>query len=115
MWCESKTCDCYDAIVPVEALPCGGCKCCTKQHKQWSDFNNTVDDIIPLSQTKLAAAEKQCRRVATRNVVKAQGQVTERQEITLPVPNWVVGSYSETRSRSDHSALVVRLSRETSL
>ena len=71
----------------VRARPCGGRKHCTKQHEQWSDLNNTVDDIIPLSLTKLAAAEKQCRRVATRNAVKAQGQDTEPQEVTLPGPN----------------------------
>ena len=110
MWCESKTCDCYDANLPVEALPCGGCKYCTKQHEQWSDFNNTVDDIIPLSLPKLAAAEKQCRRVATRNAVKAQSQVTELQEVTLPVPNWVVG-YTATElaaiQRQDPDLIIV--------
>ena len=58
MWCESKTCDCYDANVPVEALTCGVSKYCTKQHEQWSDFNNTVDYIITTKSNKTGSSRK---------------------------------------------------------
>ena len=105
MWCKSKTCDFYDASVPVEALPCGGCKYCTKQHEQWSEINNIVDDIIPLSQTKLAAAEKQSRHLATQSAVKAQGQ-----EIPLPATNWLVGYTAAelaTIQRQDPDLIIV--------
>ena len=35
--------------VPPDALPCGGCKHCIKRDLEWKDFNNMIDDVIPLS------------------------------------------------------------------
>ena len=33
----------------IEKLPCGGCSYCSRAHKQWSCFNDDVNDIVPLA------------------------------------------------------------------
>ena len=30
-------------------LPCGFCEYCTRQHKHWADFQEEVDDVVPLA------------------------------------------------------------------
>ena len=42
-------CDCYFAGCEPASLPCGGCKFCTKIHSQWAQFNEEVDDVLPLA------------------------------------------------------------------
>ncbi len=42
-------CDCYEAGTDLSTLPCGGCPYCTRIHHQWSRFEETVDDVVPLS------------------------------------------------------------------
>ena len=42
-------CDCYRAGQDVKSLPCGGCPYCTRATKQWSRFEEDVDDVIPLA------------------------------------------------------------------
>ena len=31
------------------SLPCGDCRICEKVHKQWSRFEEEVDDVVPLA------------------------------------------------------------------
>ncbi len=33
----------------MENLPCGGCAYCLRAHKQWSRFDDDVDDVVPLA------------------------------------------------------------------
>ncbi len=42
-------CDCYNAGMSLESLPCGGCSYCTRAHNQWSRFCEDVDDVVPLA------------------------------------------------------------------
>ena len=42
-------CNCYEAGISLSSLPCGGCAFCTKVHHQWAQFEDGVDDVIPLS------------------------------------------------------------------
>ena len=45
----TTSCHCYFAGCDVDKLPCGGCKFCTNLHKQWTRFEDDVDDILPLA------------------------------------------------------------------
>ena len=42
-------CNCYQAGVNPEDLPCKGCKYCARAQQQWSRFEEEVDDVIPLA------------------------------------------------------------------
>ena len=42
-------CDCYRAGTRLEDLPCGGCKYCERMMRQWSRFEEDVDDVVPLA------------------------------------------------------------------
>ena len=59
---EGDGCDEYRAGVPLESLPCGGCKYCAKRHEEWADFQENVDDVVPL-----VTGGGACRKVTTRS------------------------------------------------
>ena len=42
-------CSCYSPGCSLEALPCGGCAFCTRAEMQGKTFEDSVDDIVPLS------------------------------------------------------------------
>ena len=42
-------CECYKATTDLSYLPCGGCAYCQRAQKNWSDFEENVDDVVPLS------------------------------------------------------------------
>ena len=44
-----QPCDCYNAGIKVEELPCGGCRYCQRAHQQWARFEEDVDDVVPLA------------------------------------------------------------------
>jgi len=44
-----EPCDCYQAGVDVCQLPCQGCSYCQRAHKQWTRFEDDVDDVVPLA------------------------------------------------------------------
>ena len=44
-----EPCDCYQAGTDLKNLKCGGCPYCTREHHQWSRFDEEVDDVVPLS------------------------------------------------------------------
>ena len=46
---DTNYCNCYQAGVNPEDLPCQGCKYCTRAQQQWSRFEEEVDDVIPLA------------------------------------------------------------------
>ena len=41
-------CECYVAGQDVSTLPCGGCKQCQGNRKQWETFETEVDDVLPI-------------------------------------------------------------------
>ena len=46
---EDQRCDCYQAGARLATLPCNGCRYCTRVHEQWSQFEEDVDDVVPLA------------------------------------------------------------------
>ena len=46
---EEAICDCFNAGMNLESLPCYPCKFCAKAHSQWGRFLQDVDDVIPLA------------------------------------------------------------------
>ena len=42
-------CDCYTAGSKLEQLPCKGCKYCTRATKDWAQFGEDVDNVMPLA------------------------------------------------------------------
>ena len=42
-------CGQYKAGVALEDLPCGGCRYCLKAHTQWKQFEDEVDEVVPLT------------------------------------------------------------------
>ena len=44
-----QPCDCYNAGIKVEELPCGGCRYCQRAHQQWARFEEDVDHVVPLA------------------------------------------------------------------
>ena len=44
-----QPCDCYNAGIKVEELPCGGYCYCQRAHQQWARFEEDVDDVVPLA------------------------------------------------------------------
>ena len=59
---EEGSCDEYQPGFQVESLPCGGCKYCAKRHEEWADFQENVDDVVPL-----VTGGEACRKVTTRS------------------------------------------------
>ena len=50
-------CDCYRSGMKVEDLPCGGCKFCQRAHQKWYDFDEEVDDVMPLASPVVRAVQ----------------------------------------------------------
>ena len=67
--CMDLSPNCYQAGVPLNQLPCGGCNKCKKMNESWQHFQDEVDDVIPLSQK----AKETVRRMTTR-AMAGQGQ-----------------------------------------
>ena len=56
---ELKYCDCYEAGVTLESLPCGGCNFCTCLHHQWARFEDDVDDVVPLAIHRISLEDEE--------------------------------------------------------
>ena len=54
---RAEFCDCYQAGVDVESLPCYPCSFCSRAQAQWSRFENDVDDVVPLAVRSVTTAE----------------------------------------------------------
>ena len=50
-WIPEKEdfCNCYEAGISLSSLLCEGCAFCKKVHHQWAQFEDSVDDVIPLT------------------------------------------------------------------
>ena len=46
---QEEQCDCYMAGASLDTLPCGGCPYCQRMHHTWSRFEDTVDNVVPLT------------------------------------------------------------------
>ncbi|CAG2200297.1 unnamed protein product [Mytilus edulis] len=42
-------CSHYSSEIPLNLLPCGGCKYCTRARNQWQTFEEDVDFVVPLT------------------------------------------------------------------
>ncbi|CAG2226756.1 unnamed protein product [Mytilus edulis] len=42
-------CSHYSSEIPLNLLPCGGCKYCTRARSQWQIFEEDVDFVVPLT------------------------------------------------------------------
>ena len=63
--------------MPLNQLPCGGCRYCTQRQKEWADFEVNVEDVLPLS--------KACRQVQTRSMTKtALGATHDQPQVESP-------------------------------
>ena len=51
-------CNCYEAGVHLSSLPCGGCKYCTQMQEQWSQFEDDVDDVVPIAIRSVQVADE---------------------------------------------------------
>ena len=56
---DLKYCDCYEAGVTLESLPCGGCSFCTRLHNQWAWFEADVDDVVPLAIRRITLEDEE--------------------------------------------------------
>ena len=54
---RAEFCDCYQAGVDVESLPCYPCSFCSRAQAQWSRFEIDVDDVVPLAVRSVTTAE----------------------------------------------------------
>ena len=54
---RTEFCDCYQAGVDVESLPCHPCSFCSRAHEQWSRFEIDVDDVVPLAVKSVTTTE----------------------------------------------------------
>ena len=82
--------------VELSQLPCGGCASCSKKHKSWAQFENEVNDTIPLSsvdrrhrdlneeRTTVKVDSNLCRRMTTRS----NKPVQDLEHGTSPSENW---------------------------
>lgn len=116
-----KECDCYQAGAAVEDLPCNGCNYCQRAHKQWTRFQQDVDDVVPLSSKVISTL--QVRRAISEKSEGTESHIIsddsseddcdedavedlQDPDATIPyvedgemAPNWTA-SYSATELRS---------------
>ena len=78
---QEVACDCYEAGKELESLPCGGCKYCVKMASDWEQYEELVDDVLPLSMSHDMTREK----VLTRDVA-CQREMGEQAEDSEGAP-----------------------------
>lgn len=87
---EAQVCSQYRANIPLEELPCKGCRYCQRVHDKWKAFEEDVDYAIPLSVRNLQHAEeldgmrwiKQYSSINLSNIQKQDGNLE-------PVIRWL--------------------------
>ena len=55
---EEQTCPYYKSHIPLEDLPCHGCRYCRRVHEKWKTFEEDVDYVVPLSLRRLHQDEE---------------------------------------------------------
>ena len=97
-------CDCYLAGDDVKNLPCGGCAYCSSAHKQWSRFNEDVDDVVPLAVRNIESVvktsqeskmhqtrqESKVRQTSQESKVRQTSQASEIYPVSQ-ISNWTDG------------------------
>ena len=73
---ELVSCDCYRAGQDITSLPCGGCTYCARATKQWGQFEEDVDDVVPLA-----------TKVVSRTTIQADANWTQ----VLSKAEWIQG------------------------
>jgi hypothetical protein len=76
-------CDCYHAGCTPEDLPCGGCTHCSNLHKQWSRFEQDVDDVIPLAVCAITSGTNWCSGYTTEELKEQQSQDPDLSPVIL--------------------------------
>ena len=81
---------------------------------EWKNFNNIIDDVIPLSKTNSEASKglmnPKCHRVSTRGSVQAQSSISDPKDPKLSASNWAVTHTPEelvTLQRQDHDLVII--------
>ena len=46
---DDTYCECYQAGMSLESLPCGGCGYCSRAFQNWESFHEDVDYVVPLT------------------------------------------------------------------
>ena len=83
---DLKYCDCYEAGVTLESLPCGGCSFCTHLHNQWARFEADVDDVVPLAIGRITLEDEE---VDWDNILSPDFMTSEESaEDTLWLPSY---------------------------
>lgn len=87
---ESDVCTQYRSGVPLQDLPCGGCKYCKKVQSQRKTFEEDIDYVIPLA----------IRSVNVSNLI-------ETVSIMGMLPNYSNGDFQELQGQDKHVGTVI--------
>ena len=81
---------------------------------EWKNFNNTTEDVIPLSKKNSEASKGhinlKCHRVSTRSSVQAQSSISDPTDPKLSASNWAVTHTPEELvilQRQDHDLVLI--------
>ncbi|CAG2245689.1 unnamed protein product [Mytilus edulis] len=78
-------CSHYSSEIPLNLLPCGGCKYCTRARSQWQIFEEDVDFVVPLTARSVSCTSpvgiigltiRSIRNVTSDNNVSIMGMPT---------------------------------------
>ena len=102
---EKQECGHYRAHIPLEQLPCKGCKYCQRIHKKWQQFEEDVDYVVPLSvrSIKDSKDEDLDSTLWIRQYTSVNLKNMQRQDSSLePIIQWL----EENRSPSEAEYLI---------
>ena len=85
---EDLACSCYRPGVPLKNLPCGGCPYCQRVQRNWGDFEEDVDDVVPLTNRtvrRVTATDVWIPQHSTDELIQAQKDDPDLQ----PILKWL--------------------------
>ena len=94
------SCHNYQGSELLADLPCGGCKYCTRAHKQWHAFLHDVDDVVPLAEPQVIKMKNQIQDAKIASVrctphwleicsAKELEQYQEADPVIAPIHCWL--------------------------
>ncbi len=83
-------CDCYNAGLSLDSLPCGGCPYCHRAHNQWERFIEDVDDVVPLAVRSIQT------NVPTQDYNNNDSQDPEDEIVLNDDDNQITSDYAQT-------------------
>lgn len=88
---EPQSCPEYKSHVPLSELPCGGCKYCQRVNKKWSQFEEDVDYVVPLSVKTLSKepGERDSARWINQFSSVALHQMQKKDPNLAPILKWL--------------------------